>query len=307
MKKIIAVLILALFLAVTSIAFFGGVTAKIVNAEEVSSSETVDNGTNQGENLGTGEETEENGQIPNEDTNEPTSPEETPNNGIVTEDGKITITKEELTEIINSALNEQQKQLVDNLAGKIASALGLEYETVYLVCGGIVLVVLVVIILLAYVFKGKGSLKALNTQLKAQQSAYSVLSESKEDLLNVLKSFSTEEIGAMIQANLKTETEKLSKELSADIINKLKIDENTLSELLGNEKILVTQVKLLSEALIAIASNNRDVAINILSKAPTTEAVNELTIENAKLKTALGEKAVADTLANKKTTNSNKA
>lgn len=53
---------------------------------------------------------------------------------------------------------------------------------------------------------------------------------------------------------------------------------------------------MLSEALIAIASNNRDVAIKILSKAPTQETVNELSIENKKLKTALGEKAVKDTL-----------
>lgn len=291
MKKLFAVLVLALFVALSTVAFFGGSVAKIVNAEELGSSETTESTENEGENLPTTGETTTDEEIPTEDGNAPTTGEEqTPT---------FTLTQEELTEIINSALTEQQKVLVDNLAGKIASALGVEYETVYIACGVVVLVFVVIIIMLAYVFKGKGSIKALNTQLKAQQSAYSVLSESKEDLLKVLKSFSTEELGAIIQANLKAETDKLSQELSEEIINKLKIDENTLSELLGNEKILVTQVKLLSEALIAIASNNRDVAINILSKAPTTEAVNELTLENEKLKTALGEKAVADTLKTK--------
>ena len=301
MKKIIAVLILALFLAVTSIAFFGGVTAKIVNAEEVSSSETVDNGTNQGENLGTGEETEENGQIPNEDTNEPTSPEETPNESTTTGNGEITITKEELKDIINSALNEQQKELVDNLAGKIATALGIEYETVYIACGAVLVVILIIIVLVAYVFKGKGSLKELKTRLNAQQSAYSVLSETKEDLINVLKSLSAEEIGGIIKVALNENSEALTKAVSETIVQKLKIDDNTIAEILGSNKIITEQINTLSKALIAIASNNRDGAINILTKAPTVETVNALSLENEKLKTALGEKAVADTLKNTKT------
>lgn len=284
MKKLLA--LLAIVIAITSVSFF---TAHAVNAEELYSSEESLKASDEGENLSvsSGSITEE--EIPTEDNIEATPPEETPNN--------ITLTKEELKDIIDAALNEQQKELVNTLAGKIATSLGIEYETVYIATGAILLVIVIVIILLAYVFKGKGSLKELNTRLKAQQGAYAVLAESKDELANILKTFSSEEIGALIQKNLKAETEKLTAELSTEIINKLKIDENTLSELLGNEKILVTQVKLLSEALIAIAANNRDAAISILSKAPTTEAVNELTLENEKLKTALGEKAVAETLS----------
>ena len=284
MKKLLT--LLAIVLAITSASFF---TAHTVSAEELYSSEISEEASSEGEISPTVSETVTEEEIPTEDVTESVTPEETPNN--------ITLTKEELKDIIDAALNEQQKELVDNLAGKIAVALGIEYETVYIATGAIVLVVLIVIILLAYVFKGKGSLKELNTRLKAQQGAYAVLSESKDELAKILNSFSSEEIGALIQKNLKAETEKLTAEVSAEIIQKLKIDENTLSELLGNEKILVTQVKLLSEALIAIAANNRDAAISILSKAPTTEAVNELTLENEKLKTALGEKAVAETLS----------
>ena len=284
MKKLLT--LLAIVLAITSASFL---TTRTVSAEELNSSEISEEASSEGEISPSVSETVTEEEIPTEDNIEATTPEESPNN--------ITLTKEELKDIIDAALNEQQKELVDNLAGKIATALGIEYETVYIATGAIVLVVLIVIILLAYVFKGKGSLKELNTRLKAQQGAYAVLSESKDELANILKTFSSEEISALIQKNLKAETEKLTAELSAEIINKLKIDENTLSELLGNEKILVTQVKLLSEALIAIAANNRDAAISILSKAPTTEAVNELTLENEKLKTALGEKAVAETLS----------
>jgi cell division protein FtsB len=275
MKKLLA--LLAIVIAITSVSFF---TAHAVNAEEFYSSEESLKASDEGENLPVSSESVTEEEIPTEDNIEATTPEEAPNN--------ITLTKEELKDIIDAALNEQQKELVNTLAGKIATSLGIEYETVYIATGAILLVIVIVIILLAYVFKGKGSLKELNTRLKAQQGAYAVLAESKDELANILKTFSSEEIGALIQKNLKAETEKLTAEISTEIINKLKIDENTLSELLGNEKILVTQVKLLSEALIAIAANNRDAAINILSKAPTTEAVNELTLENEKLKTALG-------------------
>ena len=80
------------------------------------------------------------------------------------------------------------------------------------------------------------------------------------------------------------------------MVRKLKIDDKTLAELLGNEKTIVAQEKAIKEALLAIASNNRDLAVNILSKAPTVEQVSALSLENEKLKVALGEEAVAKIL-----------
>lgn len=295
MKRILAVLVLALFIAFSAVAFFGGSVSKSVNAEELSSSETTESTEsteNEAENLPTAGESETTEQIPTEDENTPTTGEE--------QAPTFTLTEEELTEIINSALTEQQKVIVNSLAGKIASVLGIEHNTVYLILGGGLLIVLVIIVLLAYVFKGRGALKATKSRLEAQQNAYAVLSDTKEDLTNILKNFSAEELGALIKSAYSEQAEELIKTVSAGVVSKLKIDDNTLAELLGNEKLLIEQYNLLSRALIAIANGNRDVAVNILSTAPTKETVNELTLENAKLKEALGEKAVADTLGETK-------
>ena len=294
MKKLLAVLVLALFVALSTVAFFGGSVAKIVNAEEAEATETTETVTdeeiteNEGENLPTTGETTTDEETPTEDENAPTTGEEqTPT---------FTLTQEELTEIINSALTEQQKEIVNSLSGKIASVLGIDHNTVYLICAGGLVIVLIIIVLLASVFKGRGTLKATKSRLEAQQSAYAVLSETKEDLTTILKNFSKEEIGELIKSAYTEQAEEIIKEVTNKIVDKLKIDDNTLSEVLGNEKVLVEQVKKLSEALIAIASNNRDVAIKVLAEVPTQETVNAMALENAKLKTALGEKAVAETL-----------
>lgn len=287
MKKLLAIVVLALFIALNVTALFGSKAYQTVNAEE-----TTETTENEGENLPTTDESPASGEIPTEEPTEPTSPEESLDENEET----ITITKEELTALINSALTEQQKQVVDGIAGKIAQVLGLDHNAVYLVLAGALVIILVIIVLVAKVYKGKGSLKTLDRQLKAQQSAYAVLSETKEDLTKILKNFDAEQIGALVKEAYTLQAVDIVNEVSEKVVSKLKLDESTIAELLGNEKILVEQVKLLSEALIAIASNNRDVAIKILSKAPTQETVNELSIENKKLKTALGEKAVKDTL-----------
>ncbi len=296
MKKIFAVIVLALFVALSTVAFFSGSVLK-ANAEETVSSETsTDNESsqNEGENLPVTDETGTDEEIPTEDKNAVTGAEETPK-------PTITITEEELTELINSALTEQQKQFVDSVAGKIALALGLDHNIVYLACAVALIIILVIIVLVANVFKGKGALKTLSTQLKAQQSAYAVLSDTKEDLQKALQNLTAKDIANFVKVAYSEQADNIVKDVSCKVVDKLKLDENTISEVLGNEKVLVEQVKILSDALIAIASNNRDQAINILSKAPTQDVVNTLALENEKLKSALGEKAVAETLGTKTT------
>lgn len=291
MKKIFAVIVLALFVAFSTVAFFSGSVLK-ANAEETVSSETsTDNESsqNEGENLPVTDETETDEEIPTEDKNAVTGTEETPK-------PTITITEEELTELINSALTEQQKQFVDSVAGKIALALGLDHNVVYLACAVALIIILVIIVLVANVFKGKGALKTLSTQLKAQQSAYAVLSDTKEDLQKALQNLTAKDIANFVKVAYSEQADNIVKDVSCKVVDKLKLDENTISEVLGNEKVLVEQVKILSDALIAIASNNRDQAINILSKAPTQDVVNTLALENEKLKSALGEKSVNEVL-----------
>lgn len=289
MKKILAIVVLALFVTLSATSFLGGNKGVKVNAEELSSSEIVENDESRGENLPITDETETDEEIPTEDKNAVTDTEETPKH-------TITITEEELTKLINSALTEQQKQFVDSVAGKIALALGLDHNVVYLACAVALIIILVIIVLVANVFKGKGALKTLSTQLKAQQSAYAVLSDTKEDLQKALQNLTAKDIANFVKVAYSEQADNIVKDVSCKVVDKLKLDENTISEVLGNEKVLVEQVKILSDALIAIASNNRDQAINILSKAPTQDVVNTLALENEKLKSALGEKSVNEVL-----------
>ena len=131
MKKIISLFIFTLFIVfAVGVCFMpskdtsNAVNAGIVYAEELA------------------EETE--------GTETPTTGEET------TEEEKptFTLTQEELTEIINSALTEQQKEIVNSLSGKIASALGIDHKTVYLICAGGLVVILIIIVYLQAYSKG---------------------------------------------------------------------------------------------------------------------------------------------------------
>lgn len=295
MKKIISLFIFTLFIVfAVGVCFMpskdsNAVNVGIVYAEELAETTEENEGT---ETPTTGEETTEE-ETPTEDTNKPTTGEE--------ETPTFTLTQEELTEIINSALTEQQKEIINSLSGKIASALGIDHKTVYLICAGGLVVILIIIVLLASVFKGRGNLKATKTRLEAQQSAYAVLSKTKDDLTKVLSNLTATEIGEVIKKAYAENTEELINKVSDAVIEKLKIDDNTLSELIGNEKLVVAQNTALKEALIAIALGNRDLAVKRLSEAPTEETVNALALENEKLKTALGEKAVAETLGTKTT------
>lgn len=294
MKKIFA-----LFIAVLVLTFSFAIVPTKANAEEVpetSSNEAVETPVTPEDSSVEEIPTEEPSETPTETPTEEPTEEPAPEVTEEPKDETITLTKEELTNIINSVLNEQQKELASNLAETIASKFNLDENIVYLVCAGLLAILLVIIVLVSKVVRSKGSLKAINSQLTAQQSAYAVLNQTKEDLTEVLKNLSVEDITKIVNTAYTSQATELIEKVSAQVVKKLKIDDKTLAELLGNEKTLVTQVKTLTEALLAIATNNRDLAVNILSKTPTIEEVNALALENEKLKVALGEDAVAKIL-----------
>lgn len=282
MKKLSLSLIIALCL--TLFAFAGKFTWASAYAEELSS-EAVESATT-GENS-TSEE------IP---TEEPTdsSIEDSASNS--SEKTNITLTEDELNDIINSVLTEQQKSLIATLSDKLSSIFNVDAKIIYLVTASALIILLIIIVLASKVAKAKGSLKAVNSQLTAQHSAYAVLAQTKEDLQETLKNLSAEEIAKRVENAYDKQAEELVERVSRNVVRKLKIDDKTLAELLGNEKTIVAQEKAIKEALLAIASNNRDLAVNILSKAPTVEQVSALSLENEKLKVALGEEAVAKIL-----------
>ena len=285
MKKILVVVILALFLTFGVASFFAKPIeqAHADGAETVTETETE----TEAENEPTSGETTETEQPSEEAENTDTTPTEPP---------KLTITQEELAEIINTALNEQQKQIANGIANKIASVLGIDYNTVYLFVAGALLIILLVAVLLTKYLTGRGAIKSLQTQLKAQQSAYSVLSQSKEDLNAILQNFSAEELGKMLNKVITANTDTIVNAVTDKIVENLKLEDNTIAELAGEGKVIVEIGYALKEALIAIAENNRDLAIKRLSASPTVEAVNALALENEKLKIALGDEAVSKAL-----------
>lgn len=282
MKKLSLSLIIALCL--TLFAFAGKFTWSSAYAEELSS-EAVESAT-------TGESSTDE-EIPAE---EPTD--SSIEDSALNSSGKpnITLTEDELNDIINSVLTEQQKSLIATLSDKLSSVFNVDAKIIYLITASSLVILLIIIVLASKVAKAKGSLKAVNSQLTAQHSAYAVLAQTKEDLQETLKNLSAEEIAKRVEHAYDKQAEELVERVSHNVVRKLKIDDKTLAELLGNEKTIVAQEKAIKEALLAIASNNRDLAVSILSKAPTVEQVSALSLENEKLKVALGEEAVAKIL-----------
>lgn len=282
MKKISLLLLTALCL--TLFAFAGKFTWSSAYAEELSS-EAVESAT-------TGESSTDE-EIPTEEPTDSSIEDSALNSS---EKTNITLTEDELNDIINSVLTEQQKSLIATLSDKLSSVFNVDAKIIYLVTASALIILLIIIVLASKVAKAKGSLKAVNSQLTAQHSAYAVLSQTKEDLQETLKNLSAEEIAKRVEKAYDKQAEELVERVSRNVVRKLKIDDKTLAELLGNEKTIVAQEKAIKEALLAIASNNRDLAVNILSKAPTVEQVSALSLENEKLKVALGEEAVAKIL-----------
>lgn len=216
-----------------------------------------------------------------------------------TEEDKVVLTEEELTEIINGALTEQQKNFVDNIANILSEKLGITHEKLFIIVGGALVVLLLLITLIAKVIINRGSLKQTITQLQATQSAYTNLLTDKESLTEALKSLSAEEIGGLFKAIFEENKDLLTNEITEKLINNLKIDDNTLSTLLSDNKLVKSQLQALVSGLRAVCENNKDLAVKQLSSVATENAVQELALENAKLKAALGEETVAKLLGKK--------
>lgn len=237
----------------------------------------------------------------NEQTNETeqTTPETEQEGAETEEDGKVVLTEEELAEIINGALTEQQKNFVDNIVNILAEKLGITHEKLFIFVGGGLVILLLLLTLIAKVIINRGNLKQTQTQLKATQSAYTNLLTDKENLAEALKSLSAEQIGGLFKAIFEENKELFSEEITNNLVSKLKIDDNTLSQILSDSKLLKEQLKAVILGLKAVCENNKDLAVKQLSGIATENAVQELALENAKLKAALGDDVVAKVLGTK--------
>lgn len=199
----------------------------------------------------------------------------------------ITITKDELKQLIDEALTENQKNIISMLSEKISGLTGLDFTAIYLIIAACAVVVLgIVVFIVKYV--------RIKTRLKATQGAYVLEKQIAESNSEILKTLSNDGIAKIVLDSIKEGGDDLVIKLATA----LKLDETTISKLITAQEMAEEREKKIMLALKAIAKDaGRTEVVNTLSEVPEKSLVEKMTLENEKLKLALGEKKVDEILS----------
>ena len=199
----------------------------------------------------------------------------------------ITITKDELKQLIDDALTENQKNVIKLISEKLSAWTGLDFTAIYLIIAGAAIVLLAIIVFIVKYVRTK-------TRLKATQSAYALEKKIAESNSEILKTLSNDGIFKLVLEAMKEGGDDLVVKLA----QALKLDEQTISKLLTAMELAEEREQKIMLALKAIAKDaGKTEIVNALSEAPTKTAVENLSLENAKLKVALGDEKVREILA----------
>lgn len=199
----------------------------------------------------------------------------------------ITITKDELKKLIDDALTENQKNVIKLISEKLSAWTGLDFTAIYLIIAGAAVVLLAIIVFIVKYVRTK-------TRLKATQSAYALEKKIAESNSEILKTLSNDGIFKLVLEAMKEGGDDLVVKLA----RALKLDEQTISKLLTAMELAEEREQKIMLALKAIAKDaGKTEIVNALSEAPTKTAVETLTLENEKLKIALGDEKVREILA----------
>lgn len=199
----------------------------------------------------------------------------------------ITITKDELKQLIDDALTENQKNVIKLISEKLSAWTGLDFTAIYLIIAGAAVVLLAIIVFIVKYVRTK-------TRLKATQSAYALEKKIAESNSEILKTLSNDGIFKLVLEAMKEGGDDLVVKLA----QALKLDEQTISKLLTAMELAEEREQKIMLALKAIAKDaGKTEIVNALSEAPTKTAVENLTLENEKLKIALGDEKVREILA----------
>ena len=199
----------------------------------------------------------------------------------------ITITKDELKKLIDDALTENQKNVIKLISEKLSAWTGLDFTAIYLIIAGVAVVLLAIIVFIVKYVRTK-------TRLKATQSAYALEKKIAESNSEILKTLSNDGIFKLVLEAMKEGGDDLVVKLA----QALKLDEQTISKLLTAMELAEEREQKIMLALKAIAKDaGKTEIVNALSEAPTKTAVENLTLENEKLKIALGDEKVREILA----------
>lgn len=206
------------------------------------------------------------------------------------EEPKYNLTEEELKKIIDSALTENQKSFVTSISTTLNKFFGWSTEKIYLIVAlGILAFALIIFAIGKYISKTRANY-TLNEQLKAL-SAYAEEAEKDKakykDLVDVLSKDGIEGV-----------VNKACDELEAKVISSLKLDSDTIGDLLSKGDLNTAYLEKVVSALKVLAQDaGKTAMLNELSDAPTSAVVKRLEVENEKLKSALGEDAVQKILS----------
>lgn len=213
------------------------------------------------------------------------------------------LTKEEIKDIVDSALNEQQKNIVAKVADSIAQKFGLDGVWTYIVIGAIVASVLFLIFLFGKLISISRSNASMKEKLKATSALYDEMTSKYNETLDAVKKGDAEKTKTIVSEYVAPKIAEVSEQVTNDVVNKLKFDSETQAKLLGGMMTTTKQLSQLTDALrvLAIKSKNTELA-NALSEHITDADYARVCLENQKLKVALGETKVSEVLADEKKT-----
>lgn len=205
------------------------------------------------------------------------------------EEPKYELTESELKAIIDGALTENQKTTVSTVSQALAKRFDMSPEKLYIICAVALLATLLLVVFLGKFITKTGKVKALGEQVKALSELASQNESDKNKYKELVEVLSKDGFEGVVRT--------VCAELEASVIKNLKLDSNTIGELLQKADVNVAYIEKVVSALKILAQDaGKTAMLNELCKCPNTELLKTKEVEIEKLKTALGEETVKKVL-----------
>jgi hypothetical protein len=270
MKKI-RLYFLVLVMLIISISSFGFI-ANAEESEPTTEPTTEEISTSEGETVSTSEEITESEEISTESE-------------IVLESGKEPLKPEDIKDGLDGVMTDNQKAVVEKLTAILSKYINIAPTILYCIIGGGVVICVFIFVLIAKNSNKKVQINKLVEQNKAVVSMAKTSEERVKELSTAFDKLSTDGFQKMLAER--------NEELEKTLLNKLKLDSDTIGELISKSTLSIAYMERIIEAFKIMASKSNNTALlNELSTAPTSAEFKKVEYENQKLKSALGEEAV---------------
>ena len=211
------------------------------------------------------------------------------------------LTAEELKEIVDKALNEQQKSYLDKISTAIANKFGVSNTLVYVVLSTLLIALFALIFLIGKIVAISKSKLTTGEKLKATQALLNEKINEYDEVVKALQNGNKDKLDELVQEHIAPEIATISDKVTEDVVARLKFDSQTQGKLLASTINNANKLAKIIEALkvLAVKSNNKELA-NALSDRVEDAEYERVILENQKLKVALGETKVNEVLADEK-------